>query len=107
MARLAKKFNPRQFTGVFVSARLALDLALWDIKGKALGQPVARLIGGARKAVPAYATVGLRAYSEAQLINACKKALAEGFHGAKILVGAGRSIAEDAQRLVRHPDARC
>ena len=97
--QLAKKFNPRQSTGVFVSALSALDLALWDIKGKALGQPVARLIGGARSAVPAYATVGLPAYSEVELINACKTALAEGFQGVKILVGAGRSIAEDAQRV--------
>ena len=97
--QLAKKFNPRQSTGVFVSALSALDLALWDIKGKALGQPVARLLGGARNAVPAYATVGLPAYSEAELVNACQKALAEGFQGAKILVGAGRSIAEDAQRI--------
>jgi L-rhamnonate dehydratase len=97
--QLARKFNPRHSTGVFVSALSALDLALWDIKGKALGQPVARLLGGARTAVPAYATVGLPAYSEAELVNACKTALAEGFQGAKILVGAGRSIAEDAQRI--------
>lgn len=98
-ATLAKKFNPRASTGVFVSAMSALDLALWDVKGKALDQPVARLIGGARNAVPAYATVGLPAYSETELIAACKKALAEGFHGAKILVGSGRAIADDVQRI--------
>ena len=98
-AQLARKFNPRQSTGVFVSALSALDLALWDIKGKALGQPVARLIGGARNAVPAYATVGLPAYSEAELIDACKAALAAGFQGVKVLVGAGRSIGEDVQRI--------
>jgi L-rhamnonate dehydratase len=97
--QLTKKFNPRASTGVFVSAMSALDLALWDIKGKALGQPVARLIGGARDAVPVYATVGLPAYVEAELIAACKTALADGFIGAKILVGAGRSIAEDVQRI--------
>ncbi len=98
-AQLARKFNPRQSTGVFVSALSALDLALWDIKGKALAQPVARLIGGARAAVPAYATVGLPAYTEAELVAACTHALAEGYVGAKILVGAGRGIAEDAQRV--------
>ncbi len=98
-ATLAKKFNPRQSTGVFVSAISALDLALWDIKGKTLNQPVARLLGGARTAVPAYATVGLPAFSEAELVGACTTALAAGFHGVKILVGAGRSISEDAQRI--------
>lgn len=102
---LAKKFNPRQSTGVFVSAISALDLALWDIKGKLLNQPVARLLGGARTAVPAYATVGLPAFTETELINACTAALAAGFHGAKILVGAGRSITEDAQRIRAVRDA--
>ncbi len=96
---LAKKFNPRQSTGVFVSAMSALDLALWDIKGKVLGRPVAQLIGGARRAVPAYATAGLPAFTESELISACKAALAAGFQGAKILVGAGRSLDEDAQRI--------
>jgi L-alanine-DL-glutamate epimerase-like enolase superfamily enzyme len=98
-ATLAKRFNPRQSTGVFVSAMSALDLALWDIRGRQLGQPVARLLGGARTAVPAYATVGLPAFTEAELVKACTAALGAGFKGVKILVGAGRSIAEDAQRI--------
>lgn len=96
---LAKKFNPRQSTGVFVSAMSAMDLALWDLRGKQLAHPVARLIGGARSAVPAYATVGLPAFSETELVKACTTALAAGFHGVKILVGAGRSIIEDAKRI--------
>lgn len=33
----------------------ALDVALWDLYGKACGQPVWRLLGGYRDAVPAYA----------------------------------------------------
>jgi L-alanine-DL-glutamate epimerase-like enolase superfamily enzyme len=99
IAQLARKFNPRQSSGVFVSAMSALDLALWDIRGKALNQPAARLIGGARNAVPAYATAGLPAFSETELVAACEAALAAGFHGAKILVGAGRSLDEDARRI--------
>ena len=36
----------------------AVDLALWDLKGKLLDQPVWRLLGGkAREQVPVYATV--------------------------------------------------
>lgn len=32
-----------------------LDLALWDVKGKELGVPVYRLLGGTRRSIPAYA----------------------------------------------------
>ena len=34
-----------------------VDCALWDLKGKAWGQPVFRLLGGHRPAVPAYASM--------------------------------------------------
>lgn len=44
--------------GAAVQAISGIDLALWDIKGKALGQPVYRLLGGAfQQEVPAYASV--------------------------------------------------
>jgi L-alanine-DL-glutamate epimerase-like enolase superfamily enzyme len=98
-AMLVKRLDPRGFGGVFVSALSALDLALWDLRGKALGQPVAALIGGARGAVPAYATAGLPAFSEAELVAACQEALAAGFGGVKVLVGAGRPLEEDAARI--------
>jgi len=97
-ATLSARFNPRQSTGVFMSALSAFDQALWDLKGQSLGLPVARLIGNARPAVAAYATVGLPAFAEDQLIAACAKALQDGYQGVKILVGS-RSIAEDAQRV--------
>ena len=41
--------------GLMRNAIAAVDFALWDIKGKALGLPVWRLIGGRRAAVPTYA----------------------------------------------------
>jgi L-alanine-DL-glutamate epimerase-like enolase superfamily enzyme len=34
----------------------AIDLALWDLAGQVLGQPVHKLLGAARDAVPAYAS---------------------------------------------------
>src|ERR1700759_2022681 len=36
--------------GALAGARAALDIALWDIKGKLLGQPVYKLLGGAWRA---------------------------------------------------------
>jgi len=43
--------------GSYIEAMSAIDIALWDITGKALGEPVCRLLGGhVREDVPAYAT---------------------------------------------------
>ena len=41
--------------GVFTLALAAIDIALWDIRGKALNQPIWKLLGGARDRVPTYA----------------------------------------------------
>ncbi|MFB6119937.1 MAG: enolase C-terminal domain-like protein [Halobacteriaceae archaeon] len=38
------------------SALAAIDVALWDLAGKALGKPVYKLLGAARDSVPAYAS---------------------------------------------------
>ncbi len=45
--------------GALTGALAALDIALWDLKGKLTGLPIYKLIGGAwRTAVPFYASIG-------------------------------------------------
>jgi L-alanine-DL-glutamate epimerase-like enolase superfamily enzyme len=45
--------------GALTGALAALDIALWDLKGKYLKQPIYKLIGGAwRTALPFYASIG-------------------------------------------------
>jgi D-galactarolactone cycloisomerase len=45
--------------GITVSALSGIDIALWDLLGKAMGQPVWRLLGGRlRERIPAYASGG-------------------------------------------------
>lgn len=45
--------------GALTGALAALDIALWDLKGKRFGQPVYKLLGGAwRTALPFYASIG-------------------------------------------------
>jgi L-alanine-DL-glutamate epimerase-like enolase superfamily enzyme len=46
--------------GMFTLALAAIDIALWDIKGKALGQPLWKLLGGSRNRIAAYASGALR-----------------------------------------------
>ena len=53
--------------GVAACAISAVDCALWDLKGKLLGQPLAALLGRARDAVPIYGSGGFTTYSDATL----------------------------------------
>lgn len=46
--------------GIFTLALSAIDIALWDIKGKTLQQPLWKLLGGHRDRVPTYASGSLR-----------------------------------------------
>src|SRR5665213_1502928 len=45
--------------GIAALAISAIDIALWDIRGKVFGVPLARLLGGLRDRVPAYASGAL------------------------------------------------
>jgi L-alanine-DL-glutamate epimerase-like enolase superfamily enzyme len=57
--------------GIFNLAVSALDMALWDIRGKALGLPLWKLLGGARERVPTYASGALmRGLSPDRLVKA-------------------------------------
>jgi L-alanine-DL-glutamate epimerase-like enolase superfamily enzyme len=61
--RLHALLTPRAQTGHAQHAISAIDIALWDILGKRLDQPVWRLLGGTRALVPTYTTFGM-AYME-------------------------------------------
>jgi L-alanine-DL-glutamate epimerase-like enolase superfamily enzyme len=79
--------TPRGQTGFGAQALSAVDVALWDIKGKALGQPVWRLLGGARPRVPLYATFGFNFFDREQLAAAAKLWVAQGYRRLKMVVG--------------------
>jgi L-rhamnonate dehydratase len=79
--------SPRGQTGYASHAIAALDVALWDLKGKALGQPVWRLLGAARAKVPVYTTFGFGAYSRDELAAAAKWWAGRGHKRLKMVVG--------------------
>lgn len=88
--------------GVAVQALSGVDIALWDLAGKALGVPVCQLLGGAhRDRIVAYAT-GLY-YTEtadqtAALVREAEGYLAQGFRGMKMKVG-GLPPTEDLRNV--------
>lgn len=59
VAKLRAAAGPSGPAGIFTLALSAIDIALWDIRGKSVNQPVARLIGGYRDKVPTYASGAL------------------------------------------------
>ena len=64
--------------GVYACALSAIDIALWDIKGKALELPVYKLLGGpVRDKVVCYPHT--EGDTNSQLLDNCKKAVDEGW----------------------------
>ena len=62
----------------------AVDCCLWDIKGKWLGQPVYRLLGGpTRTEIPVYASVLGFSIEPGQIARRAKKLVAEGYKATK------------------------
>ncbi len=109
--------SPRGQTGYASHAIAAVDVALWDLKGKALGQPIWRLLGGARGKVPVYTTFGIGAYNREELAAAAKWWVTRGHKRLKMVVGhhalqrrdeprpIEEVIAEDARRVRAVRDA--
>ena len=100
---LYQRTRDQDRTGVAISALSAIDVALWDIKGKATGLPVHKLLGGAyRDRAHVYATGLYQPQNVPSVLDALiAEALGykeEGFFAMKLKVGYG--IDED-MRLVR------
>lgn len=86
-------------TGATLQALAAVDIALWDLKGKALAQPLFRLLGGHRESVPCYASGGLRRQLTVdELVADSMGFVNRGFRAMKLRLG-GRPFREDIERV--------
>jgi L-alanine-DL-glutamate epimerase-like enolase superfamily enzyme len=66
--------------GILTLAISAIDMALWDIKGKFFDQSLAAMLGGLRERVPTYASGALvRAYPVDHLVKAAQLLVKKGF----------------------------
>jgi D-galactarolactone cycloisomerase len=94
-------YNANIFVGLAGSALSAIDIALWDLAGKATGLPAHALLGGkVRDRVAVYAT-GLY-YTEGEfpdrLLDEARSYVEQGFTGMKTKVG-GLTVEEDVRRV--------
>jgi L-alanine-DL-glutamate epimerase-like enolase superfamily enzyme len=98
-----KRIYDRQLAshGMGAGACLAMsgiDMALWDIRGKAAGMPLYRLLGGSSRPVPAYAGgVSLGYQPPEKLVEEVRKSLDAGYKAVKLRVG--DSPARDLERV--------
>jgi L-talarate/galactarate dehydratase len=88
--------------GVFTLALSAIDTALWDIKGKALDQPLWKLLGGNRDRINTYASGSLRrGLTDAQAATAARRLVEKGFVEMKtqMALPGNPSPAEEVRRV--------
>src|SRR5437016_5537691 len=86
---------------VLVTAMSAIDIALWDLKGKAIDRPVWALLGGAlRRRVPAYVTGFYYRDGERpdDLVREAAMYVEQGYRTLKVKVG-GLTPEADAERV--------
>src|SRR5215813_945226 len=84
-----------------ITALSAIDIALWDLKGKAIGRPVWALLGGAlRRRVPAYVTGFYYRDGERadDLVREAAMYVEQGYRTVKVKVG-GLTPEADAARV--------
>ncbi len=86
--------------GLGVAAMAAVDMALWNLRAKALQMPLAKLLGGCRDEVPVYASNYLwRDRSIAELQKEASALVAQGYKAMKMRMG-WKTRHEDLKRLV-------
>ena len=95
--------------GITSMAIAAVDTALWDLKARALGLPLCRLLGMARDRVAVYGSGGFTAYSPQRLAAQLAGWVQDGIPRVKMKVGSAPDEDPERVRLAREaigPEAR-
>lgn len=103
-ARLWNEMNFLGRTGAVMIAASAIDTALWDIAGRALGQPVWKLLGGTDAPLRAYAGGFFLSSTVEAIAEEARQRVREGFRAVKMRCGA-RDWREDIERVAAIRDA--
>ena len=93
---LAARFRLMGRQGLVGMALSGLDMALWDLQGRAQERPVVELLGGRAKPVPAYDSFGI--VDPAADRAALERSVEQGFRAIKIKIGVG-DLAWDVARV--------
>jgi len=87
--------------GLIACAISAVDVALWDLKARLFGAPLATLLGPARASVPAYASGGFTSTNLDELARELADYVAAGHRAVKIKIGRVPTGDVDRVRVAR------
>jgi L-alanine-DL-glutamate epimerase-like enolase superfamily enzyme len=88
LQKLRKAASTGGHAGLFLMAQAAIDMALWDIRGKMAGLPLWRLAGGFRQSVTGYASGAVRReLSDHEAATAARRLADKGFGWIKMHLG--------------------
>jgi L-alanine-DL-glutamate epimerase-like enolase superfamily enzyme len=73
--------------GVSATAISAVDVALWDLKARVIGQPLFRLLGPRRETVPVYGSGGFTTYTDRELADQLGGWVQQGIPRVKMKIG--------------------
>jgi L-alanine-DL-glutamate epimerase-like enolase superfamily enzyme len=102
--QLAGSINFLGRAGIAMFGLSALDIALWDIGGKAIGLPLWRLLGGTARPVPCYAGGLFLSDGIDAIVTEARGYLARGFSAMKMRAGA-KDWRDDVARVEAVRDA--
>jgi L-alanine-DL-glutamate epimerase-like enolase superfamily enzyme len=88
--------------GLVSLAISAVDVALWDLKAKVLGAPLADLLGRVRSSIPLYGSGGFTSMTDNQLVEQLTAwVVDDGMTAVKIKIGEDRggNLERDAHRI--------
>ena len=100
VAKLRRSAGSSGPGGIFTLALSAIDMACWDLKGKAVGQSVCALLGGLRDRAPTYASGALmRPHPVDYLAKAGPRLRDMGFRQMKMQCGSEPTVAASVERV--------
>src|SRR5918998_6443293 len=85
--KLQKTFRLLGPQGLTAMATAGIDMAAWDALAKAYGLPLARLLGGEPRKVPAYNSCGLGLIGSERAAEEAQELVAPGFEAIKVRLG--------------------